>query len=70
MPNHLGDRIKQARLDTGLTREQLAPYIGRTHSSVCRYEWGVTEPSLAVLAEIAKVTGKPLSFFVADEVAA
>lgn len=68
----LSDRIRQARDEAGLTQEQMAPLIGVTLATLSRYERGIGKrgPTVEMLARIATVTGKPLSFFVTDKVAA
>lgn len=66
MATWIGHRIKEAREEAGLTQEQIAPRVGISLSSYCRYEQGVTEPSVKRLQQIATATGKPLSFFFTD----
>jgi transcriptional regulator with XRE-family HTH domain len=64
----LSDRIREAREDAGLTQEQIAPLLGVTLATVSRYERGIGKRgiSVAMLARIAQVTGKPLSFFLSE----
>jgi transcriptional regulator with XRE-family HTH domain len=64
-------RIRSARDDAGLTREQMAPQVGVTLRTLSRWESGETPGiSFASLSRIAEVTGKPLAYFVTDEAAA
>lgn len=66
----LGQRIRQARLGAGMTREHFAVALNVSFSTVGRWETDGTSPTLRKLAEIAQVTGKALSFFVTEEAAA
>lgn len=60
----LGNLIRQAREEAGLTQATLAARIGLQHpQSVSRYERGETEVRAMRLRRIAEVTGKPISFF-------
>ena len=72
MADSLSDRIRQARDDAGLTREQMFPMVGVSLRTLSRWESGeTTRISLDNVARIAEVTGKPMSYFlVGAEVAA
>lgn len=48
------DRIKEARLNKGLTQEQLADKIGVAKSTVTGYEKGNSEPSMLTVQKIMK----------------
>lgn len=64
----LGQRIKEAREDAGLTQQELADRIGiKQGQTVSNYERGVTEVTTKRLRRIAEATGKPITFFVQDE---
>jgi transcriptional regulator with XRE-family HTH domain len=63
----IGQRIKQAREESGFTQAELADKIDvATAQSISRYERGETEVSAKRLRRIAEATGKPLSFFVLE----
>lgn len=63
----IGERIKQAREDAGLTQPQLANLIGLRHpQSISNYERGIGEVPPQRLRQISEVTKQPLSFFVAE----
>lgn len=67
----LGRRIAQARDEhkPKLSQQELAEKIGlRSAQSVSNYERGVTEVRHARLVRIADATGKPLSFFLEEEI--
>lgn len=51
----IGERIKSARLEKGLTQEQLAEKSGYTANHISHVEVGSTKLSLASLVSIANV---------------
>ena len=53
MDKSLGNQIKAARKKKNITQKQLASLIGKTTSSVQKYENGETEPPLGVVRAIA-----------------
>ena len=62
----LGDRIRQARAEAGLSQAQLgAPHFTRAYVSAI--ELGKARPAMKSLEFLADKLGKPVSFFVADE---
>lgn len=62
----LGDRIRQARSEAGLSQAQLgSPHFTRAYVSAI--ELGKARPSMKSLEFLAGKLGKPVSFFVADE---
>jgi transcriptional regulator with XRE-family HTH domain len=63
----MGSRIKAARDEAGLTREQLGKAIGVNWRTVARYERGETlNVSVTNLSRIARVTRKPLEYFITE----
>lgn len=63
----LGERIKLARDGAGLTREQLAKATGVNWRTIARYERGETvNVSVSMVQRIARVTGKPLHYFITE----
>ena len=62
----LGQRIKQAREDRGWKQKDLAQAVHVEPMTVSRWERGVNTPDLDTLALVARVTGKPNSFFVEE----
>jgi transcriptional regulator with XRE-family HTH domain len=63
----LGDRIREARASKGWKQRELASEVEVEPITVSRWERGATTPDLDVLRLVAEATGKPLTYFVADE---
>ncbi|MFC6029360.1 helix-turn-helix domain-containing protein [Methylobacterium mesophilicum] len=59
----IGQRVRDARQEAGLTQEDFAARIHRTPESISKLERGVTLPDITTLLEIASATGKALSTF-------
>jgi transcriptional regulator with XRE-family HTH domain len=51
----IGDRIKEKRLNAGLTQEELAARLGSSQQQIYKYERGVNEPSASVVYELARI---------------
>ncbi len=62
----LGQRIKQARLDMGLSQRQLC---GEeiTRNMLSQIENGSAKPSMTTLAYLARQLGKPVSYFLEED---
>ena len=69
MANSIGSRIRQAREEVGFTAEQLAPQVGVTMGTLLRWERDENAISVKNVMRIAEITGKPLTYFVAEEAA-
>lgn len=70
MADSIATRIKDARVEAGLSREQVAAALGVSLSTVIRYETGpASRLSVDRLRELAVITKRPLAFFL-DEAAA
>lgn len=63
----IGESIRKARKDKHWKQKHLAAAVHVEPVTVSRWERGVNTPDLDTLAVIAQETGKPLSYFVADE---
>ena len=59
----LGQRLKEARLEAGLTLTDAARRAGIELTSVWRYEAGQREPMAHVIYALAKVYRKPVEWF-------
>ena len=61
MPNNvlpiLGERLKKARKDRGLTQEQLAEQAGVSARHIAKIEKGDVNPSFEVLSTLVKTLG-------------
>ena len=52
--NKIGLRIREIRLKSGLTQEELAASMGKTRPVIQRLETGQVNPSIFFLREIAE----------------
>lgn len=59
---HIGDRMRQARRDAGLSQGQLGEALHTTQSAVSLYESGSRSIGLATVDAVCEATGKPLEF--------
>jgi putative hydrolases of HD superfamily len=55
--------IKKARLNSGLSQNQLAKKVGVSGKTISAYEKGRTNPSLSILYRISKATNFPIESF-------
>ncbi len=60
---HVGRKIRQLRIEMGLTQQQLAQMIGVTFQQAHKYERGHNRISAGRLFEIARVLGVEISYF-------
>jgi helix-turn-helix protein len=60
-------RLKQARVDAGLTQVGVAKKLRRPQSFVSKIESGERRVDVVELSELAKLYRKPLDFFVASD---
>jgi transcriptional regulator with XRE-family HTH domain len=67
-PKTIGNKIRQARLEFGLTQADLAYRIGVATQTLSAYESGRIRPAMQYLAKIAQFTHKPLYFFTGQRV--
>src|SRR6266542_5686445 len=66
MLQQLGERIRRARVDSGLSQAQLGtPHFTRAYVSAV--ELGKVRPAMKSLEFMAGKLGKPVSFFMEDE---
>lgn len=57
-----GDKLKDLRMDAGLTQEQLAQVIGISSNSISKYESNINEPAYEILIKIAKYFNVSLDY--------
>jgi transcriptional regulator with XRE-family HTH domain len=62
----VGDRIRYARRQLGLSQQDLATRVGVTRSTIIQWESGATEPSSKKLGLVAHVVGLRLDELLAD----
>lgn len=60
---HVGLKIRELRVQLGLTQQQLAEMIGVTYQQAHKYERGVNRISAGRLYEIARVLGVDVGHF-------
>jgi transcriptional regulator with XRE-family HTH domain len=58
----IGERIKKARLDKGLSLEKLGDLLGVTRQAVNQWEKGESDPAKRIEA-LSEHLGKPLEYF-------
>jgi len=57
-----GNRLKELRIDSDLTQEQLAKYINITRSALANYETELREPGYVILIKIADYFNSSLDY--------
>lgn len=62
----LGNKIRQARKNAGLTQQELADKIGVTQAMVSYYEKDTKKPSVDVITKAASVLNVSLDELVKD----
>jgi SOS-response transcriptional repressor LexA len=65
--NEFGKRLKQARIESGLTIKEAARRGGTQMASLWRYEAGQREPLAHIVYALAQVYRKPIEWFYGDE---
>ncbi len=55
--NKIGERIKEFRINCGLTQQELAYRLGVAAQSVSKWERGVTMPDITLIVPLAKIFG-------------
>lgn len=64
--NKIGEKIRQAIKEAGLTQQKLADKLGTTNPVVNVWVTGKRNPTTASIQKIAKATGKPYAYFVSE----
>jgi transcriptional regulator with XRE-family HTH domain len=57
----IGQKLKKARKNSGITQEQLAEKVGMHYTSISRIETGDANPPVQTINKIAKALKIPLS---------
>lgn len=63
----LGKRLRELRLEHGLTQKQVADALGIHSVTYLHYEKGQHEPPLALLAAMAKFYGETVDYLLGIE---
>ncbi|MFN8531848.1 MAG: helix-turn-helix transcriptional regulator, partial [Anaerolineae bacterium] len=63
----LGERVRRARMDAGITQGQLAKTLGVSQGVISNVENGVSTLDVPDLPTWAAALGKPIMFFFLDE---
>lgn len=61
---YLVSRLRNARIEAGLSQEEVARKLNRTQSYISKVESGQRRVDIVQLKEFAKVYKKPVSYFV------
>ena len=67
MPPSISARIREVRLDSGLTQREVASASGLAHSTVSRIECGHVLPTLATLERMAAAMGTTIAAFTQEK---
>jgi transcriptional regulator with XRE-family HTH domain len=59
----IGERLRTARIEAGLTQSELASRIGKRQASISAIENGKMDPSIRDLLHFAFALNKPISYF-------
>lgn len=63
----VGARIRLARMEAGLSQTDIADALGMSFQQVQKYEKGTNRIAPSRLTPIAKMTGKPISWFYSEQ---
>jgi len=62
----IGERIKKARKEVGLSQKELANRLHLSDKTISSYEVGRTIPSFTTIRKISKTVHKPITYFDED----
>ena len=62
--NNIGMRIKDIRIKSGISQEQLAGYLNISAATLSRYESMQIVPKLSIIVEISKVFNISLDYLI------
>lgn len=63
----LAKRIKEKRIENGLTQGQLGDALNVSKVSVCHWEKGIKRPSSKNLIQLSKVLNTPLEYLIGSD---
>ncbi len=64
---NLGQRIRTARRDAGLSQGQLASELSTTQSAISLYEAGQRSVGIDMLLNVARILNRPLHYFLGED---
>jgi transcriptional regulator with XRE-family HTH domain len=63
----LGQRIRAARRDAGMSQGQLAGALNTTQSAISLYEAGQRSVGIDMLLNVARILNRPLHYFLGED---
>ncbi|GAB4323017.1 MAG: hypothetical protein Kow0010_04130 [Dehalococcoidia bacterium] len=63
----LGQRIRKARRDAGMSQGQLAESLNTTQSAISLYEAGQRSVGIDMLLNVARILNRPLHYFLGED---
>lgn len=63
----LGQRIRAARKDAGMSQGQLASNLNTTQSAISLYEAGQRSVGIDMLLNVARILNRPLQYFLGQD---
>ncbi len=63
----LGNRIRTARRDAGMSQGQLATALNTTQSAISLYEAGQRSVGIDMLLNVARILNRPLHYFLGED---
>jgi transcriptional regulator with XRE-family HTH domain len=63
----LGQRIRAARKDAGMSQGQLASSLNTTQSAISLYEAGQRSVGIDMLLNVARILNRPLQYFLGQD---
>lgn len=64
---NLGNRIRTARRDAGMSQGQLATALSTTQSAISLYEAGQRSVGIDMLLNVARILNRPLHYFLGED---
>jgi transcriptional regulator with XRE-family HTH domain len=64
---NLGNRIRTARRDAGMSQGQLATALNTTQSAISLYEAGQRSVGIDMLLNVARILNRPLHYFLGED---
>ncbi len=65
--SQLGYKLKKARIDMGLSQQEVAAILSIPQSAISFYEQGKHEPSLSLISEMASLYGVNIDYLLSKD---